>query len=181
MSKVKKSSEMIIFQTMGYDNRTSDELEKDYRECLELSADEAVDDTKVYSFFCERANDDFNDEMRNLGVETSTDILAIASIGRWNGRFTGYKTLGYKLNEILSVFPSCDDFKLYADRWNIRGEGSHHDGTNTVLFRRWKCNVSDLNMAKVLDALYDQKDEADSLVKRYTVSIRSEIANIYGW
>lgn len=173
--------EHIIYQTMGFDDRTEEELEKEYREAMGIDSEETVKDTDVYEFHAQNASEWFSDERDNLDVSVGENILAIAYVGLWNGTRKGYKELSYKLHNIFNVWDSCDEIKLYCDRYDVRGVGIHHDGRNTVLFRRWKDNVSDANKERVMNALYYNKDNADALVKRYTRSICSDVKKVYGW
>lgn len=173
--------EHIIYQTMGFDDRTSEELEREYREAMYIDSEETVKDTDVYEFHAQNASEWFSDEQCNLDVSVGENILVIGYVGLWNGTFKGYKELSYKLNNIFNVWDSCDEIKLYCDRYDVRGIGIHHDGRNTALFRKWKDNVSDENKDRTMNAIYYNKDDADALVKRYTKSIRPDVQKVYGW
>lgn len=61
----------------------------------------------------------YNDELLNLNVETEGDIIAIASMGLWNGKCSGYKILDKNnLKEIL--YCGNKDFNhLYYDGFNV--------------------------------------------------------------
>jgi hypothetical protein len=168
---------------------TLEEERKNYKDYLEQCTDyneEQINtlsdnDEKVYEYINETVSMWYDDEKANLDKELDTEIIALADIGRWNGRVKGYKELGYNLNSIFSVWESCDDIKLFAEKGNIKGIGYHHDGTNYVTFRKWKKNISDNMKEKVICAIYNQDDNADKLIKRYTRSIYKDVANIYGW
>lgn len=178
-------NEHIIYQTMGFDTRTSEELEKDYRECIGIEEGETVTDADVYAWHSENYSIYqtlyFDDEQANLNVELDEKIIAIASMGLWDGRRNGYKELSYNLKDIFTVWQSCDDIKLYADRYDVRGEGHHHDGRNYVLFRKWADSATERNRERTLNAIYCGRPEADKLIKRYTRSIRPDVKKIYGW
>jgi hypothetical protein len=125
----------------------------------------------------------FDTEVKNLNIQTKNPILAIADLGRWNGRVNGYKIMGNKLNEILYIFYSCDYFSLWYDTKTrqVCGEGSHHDGTNYIKFREFKDNTSDRNIDRVKEAIYAQSDDAPKLIYQYTQSIGHYVKKIYGW
>ena len=185
---MKKKSERIIYQSAYFSKETLEEIALDYKE--ELIANGAsterieeliANEDALYEHQADRHDIWCNDEMCNLDTEINTKIIAIASVGLWNGRHTGYKELSYNLSDIFRVWDSCDYIKLSQKNGNIIGKGIHHDGTNYVTFRKWVDNVSDENKDKVLDALYDGKDNFQSLVKRYTRSIAPDIKAIYGW
>ena len=184
--------EHIIYQTMGFDTRTEEELRKDFEESLcddydDLTEEQIAEAVKAgegdlwSEHFQTSYNNWFRAEQDNLSVELDEKIIAIASMGLWNGRRNGYKELSYNLKDIFTVWDSCDDIKLYADQYNVRGEGHHHDGRNYVTFRRWANDVSDENKERTLNALYYEKDEVDKLIKRFTRSIRPDVKKIYGW
>lgn len=157
-----------------------EQAKKDYIENCENN--EPSDDT-IYQFINDSVNIWFDDEKANLDVMTSNgeNILAVASIGRWDGRKSGYKELGNKLNDIFSVWESCDDIKIYVENGNVKGKGYHHDGINYVTFRKWASNVSDAIKEKTLNALYMGSDKASYFVKKYTKSLSQDVAKVYGW
>lgn len=166
-----------------------EEARQDYKEYLgdnSLYSDDEIeeninDDNKVYEYINETISIWYDDEKANLDKELDTEIIALADIGRWNGRVKGYKELGYNLNSIFSVWDSCDAIKLFAEKGSIKGIGYHHDGRNYVTFRKWINNISDNMKEKVINAIYNQDSDSDKLIKRYTRSIYKDVANIYGW
>lgn len=82
---------------LDYDD-WKDELESEYPE---LSDDERME------LMAEINGDYLDDERKNLNIQLSRPILVIADLGRWNGRFPGYK-------EIASGnIRDC----LYSDSW----------------------------------------------------------------
>lgn len=149
-----------------------EEFKKNYPELEGDDVYDAIADDCYLSWEAEHAN---------LNIELDTDVIAFASVGTWRGPRSGYKELSNNLNSIFNVFQSCDYIKVYGDGFNIRGRGIHHDGTNTVLFRRWKDNVSEAAKERVLQAVYNQRSEADALVKKYTLSLYRDVKKVYGW
>lgn len=61
-------------------------------------------------------------------------IIAFANLEFWNGKFTGAKLFGGNINDIVNTC-GCDYIRLYADRYNIKSELFHHDGTHSLTYR----------------------------------------------
>lgn len=115
-------------------------------------------------------------EKMTLDYELDNDILAIADLGLWNGRTTGYKILSDNLNNILNV--NGDVIEVYAENGNIRAKATHHDGTNYILFRKIR---DDRDIDKLLDRLYEGKPVSPSLLNYYTESLYPQVGEVYGW
>lgn len=181
----------IIYQTLAftYENVSREDQVKEYLAVMEdrvYSVDEVkkaeeVTDEDLQNFQYEESIMNSDDERQNLNMAIETDILAVASLGLWNGRRMGYKMLGKNLNNIFNVWDSCEEIKLYSDGKDVKGIGHHHDGTNYVTFRAWKKNVSEAKKEEVLKSLYNNQSQAEALVKKYTRSIHKDIKSIYGW
>ena len=119
----------------------------------------------------------FEDEVLNLNKRLEGRILAIASMGLWNGRKTGYKILGNNLNEVVSCGIGCDEKHVYCDSYNVVAEGYHHDGRNYVEFREIR---EDKDVDKLLDKIYNQEPVSRAEIRRYTKSLRPYIKKLYG-
>ena len=119
----------------------------------------------------------FEDEILNLNKRLDGRILAIASMGLWNGRKTGYKILGNNLNEVVSCGIGCDEKHVYCDQYNVVAEGYHHDGRNYVEFREIR---EDKDIDKLLDKIYNQEPVSRAEIRRYTKSLRPYIKKLYG-
>lgn len=121
----------------------------------------------------------FDDERGNLdSVDEHCGLVAIADIGRWNGRVSGYKEIE-NLADVLDS--SCDYERVYVDtNGDLRKEESHHDGSNSILYRYWKEGLTDEQRENFLDKIYNgectQKD-----ITRYTRKAGVGIANAFGW
>ena len=139
-----------------------------------------ISDDEIYEEINDFQSMDYDDQYRyNLNKELDGKIIAIANIGLWNGRRSGYKLMGYNLNNILDSF-SCDYIKVYADRYNIHSEASHHDGTHYVTFRMIKPNLSDEQVENFLNKLYNGTHTSKDIT-RYTKSLVKEVNKVYGW
>lgn len=127
---------------------------------------------------------DFNNQVWLDDTETDLrhcdrrELVAIANLGRWNGRYSGYKILK-SLSDAL--YTSCDDEELYIDaNGDLRKSESHHDGNNSILYRYWKEGLTDKQKDNFLNKIYNgecsQKD-----ITRYTRKAGTEIAERFGW
>ena len=154
-----------------------DDYDDDFWEWYTDDVDELSDYDK-YEIAARYINDCFDDEMVNLDIPTSTEILAIADLGLWNGRRCGYRELGRNVNEIFRV---CEDYNIFTcDRYNVRARCIHHDGSNYILFRRWRDDTTYEQRERLLDALYCGEAN-ERMIRRYTKSIADEVKNVYGW
>lgn len=106
------------------------------------------------------------------------EIIAIADLGLWTGRVAGYKDYKH-LQDIMST--SCDYEKIYVDSYgNLRKTESHHDGTNTILYRQWKDGITDTQKDNFRNKCYEGRlTKAD--ITRYTESLGKLFCEYYGW
>jgi len=117
-----------------------------------------------------------DDERANLNVKTEGRILAIADLGRWNGRVTGYKIYSNNIRDILNT--ECDYVEWYGDGHNIRATMHHHDGTNYVEYRILR---EDRNSQAFVDKIYNQQPITRQMINYYTKSLYPYVAKVYGW
>lgn len=78
-------------------------------------------------------NDSYiDDERANLDIVTGTEIIAIADIGRWDGRYIGYSEI--KSGKISDCLYSPHDYsEWYVDsEKEFRCTDVHHDGRNHI-------------------------------------------------
>ena len=167
--------EHIIFD--NYDNiDTMENTKQQISEQRDIPIED-VTDNMVYDEWEEMESMWFNDELENLDQELEGRIIAIADLGLWDGRKSGYKIGGTNLNEVMSI-GNHDYVKVYSDGFNIRKESSHHDGTNRMLFRMVRENR---NIDHFTDMVYNGNPISKSVLNYYTKSIEKNIRNIYGW
>ena len=120
------------------------------------------------------------DERINLNIPLSMPIIVIGDIGRWNGRFTGYREL--KSCNIKDCLYADDDYnEWFVDKLgDLRGIGHHHDGTNYYLYRTYKDNISpeqiDNFRAKICAGKATRRD-----ITKITRRLGDEICAVYGW
>lgn len=125
-------------------------------------------------------NDYLDDERINLDIQLSRPILVITDLGRWNGRFDGYKEI--ESGNIRDCLYSDTDYSTwYVDkRGDLRCTAIHHDGTNYYLYRTYKDGVSDEQIENLKWKIYNgQATRAD--ITRITRRLGDEIGRVYGW
>ena len=182
---IKEAKEDIVEQF--FDSEETDEnglvtVTDNFGKEVKVSREEyakTVTDEKVIKhchFWNECYFDDSLSELKH--VDEGCGLVAIANLGRWNGRFAGYKEIK-SLADIM--YTSCDYEKVYVDsNGDIRKEESHHDGNNSILYRYWKEGLTDGQKDNFLNKIYNgectQKD-----ITRYTRKAGLGIANSYGW
>ena len=165
--------EHTIFKSAGLDFVQAEEWA---RENLRENGIDEPSDEEVNNevYFLEEMN--YDDTRLNLNKKLDGRVIAIADVGTWRGRFSGYKLMGRNLNEILT-FHRCDYMYVYADQYNVRADMYHHDGTHHVEYRELRENT---NYEVLLDKLYNQEEVTRKDIRKYTKSLRPYIKAIYG-
>ena len=120
-------------------------------------------------------NDWLANEFECMENMLDVPILAIADIGRWNGRFKGYKL--YEHFNLKELLYDKDDFCIYIENNNIWIRHSHHDGTNYIMYRIIKETT---NYENLLAKLYHNKPYSNATLNRYTTSLLPIIKEIFG-
>lgn len=165
-----------------YDNYDvySEENMKDAKEqFLEADYSEEEIDEEMCQAVC-NDNDSlwFDDELSELRRVSEGSLIAIADLGLWNGRHSGYKEIK-SLEDIL--YSSCDYERVYVDsNGDIWKDESHHDGSNSILYRYWKDSITEEQKENFLDKIYHGKATRKD-VTRYTRKAGLAIAEVYGW
>jgi hypothetical protein len=160
-----KDFERVIFDSEGY---TYDEAKKFL---IEDQGIEDPTDDEIYNEIdeCNRIafkDDRFEFATRNKHIEGT--VIAVANVGLWNGRKDGIKVLqGFE--DVMDFMTRYDEFKIYIDRYNIKGIGHHHDGTDYLTFREvhpryFRDDIEDIFLS------YD--GDVDRFVKNCTRSLR---------
>ena len=67
-----------------------------------------------------------------------TDVVCIADLGLWNGRFRAFRIYEKPtLDELFYAGHDIDEAEWYVDEYNdLRCDAYHHDGTNHYLYRQ---------------------------------------------
>lgn len=175
----KTADRCIIWSNMNLD---LDEWREDMREQLEMNGTDSADITEdmLYEEMI-RTNDDYlPDERDNLNVQLSEPIIVIADLGRWNGRFHGYKMI--ESGNIRDCLYSDTDYtEWYVDKnGEFKADAAHHDGQNHYIYRAFKDGVSGDQIEDLQDKIYSGTvTKAD--IDRVTRPIGSDIAKVYGF
>lgn len=137
-------------------------------------------EAELYQLMQERNDSYLDDERVNLNIQQSGPILVIADLGRWNGRFSGYKEIAS--GNIRDCLYSDTDYSTwYVDRLgDLRCDAVHHDGTNHYLYRVYKPGVTDAQIDRLKEKIYDGvATRAD--ITRITQRLGDDIGKVYGW
>lgn len=149
---------------------------EDWKDFLEEYHPDVDDEYEQMDLIREMNSEYLWDERANLNKKIDGRILVLGDIGRWNGRFNGYKILDDNISSILET--DCDYCEWYSDGYNIKFKGIHHDGKNYYTYRVIR---EDRNIDNLLDDIYDGKEISRKKLNYYTKSLHSYIAEIYGW
>lgn len=166
----------------GNMNLNLDDWREDMREQLEMNGTTPDDITEdmLYEEML-RTNDDYLDDERcNLNVQLSEPIIIIADLGRWNGRFQGYKMI--ESGNISDCLYSDTDYtEWFVDNnGEFKADAIHHDGQNHYLYRVFKDGVTGEQIEDLQDKIYSGTvTKAD--IDRVTRPIGFDIAKVYGF
>lgn len=170
---MKKGIKDIIWSNM---NLNLEDWEDYFKEIEEDRGEELTEEEK-YELMIESNNLFLEDERVNLDIQTNNPIIAIADLGLWHGRVTGYKIINScNIKDIL--YGDCYYAEWYSDGYNVKATMVHHDGTNYIEYREIADGV---NIDKFLDKLYNQEEVTRADINRYTRSILPYVAEVYGW
>lgn len=125
----------------------------------------------------------YEDELSNLST-VKGDFIALADLGRWNGRHIGYKEIGYKrLDEAVKELNHRDYMDItfgIEDDNEFVYEGHHHDATDYITLREWRKGLSDEAKERFLDKVYEGT-VTEKAMRWYTKSIANKTKAIFGW
>ena len=169
----------IIWSDMSLDPDDWRDDYKDFLEINELNGD-PNDENELYKWMVETNGDYLDDERMNLDVQLSQPIIAIADLGLWYGRKSGYRVIDS--GNIKDCLYSDTDFtEWYVDKYgDLRADAAHHDGTNHYLYRVFKDSATESQIENLKYKLYEGKaTRAD--ITRITRRLGDEIAAVYGF
>ena len=181
MSKLQQEKKHIIWSDLNLD---IDDWRDAYKEFIEDNdwGDDPDDEYAIYQYMVETNSMYLDDERMTLDIEVSQPIIAIADLGLWNGRFSGYKELNScNLKDCLNGLDSCEYHEWYVDEYgDLRCIAAHHDGTNYILYRAYRDDVSEEQIDEFLSKIYDGHATEDD-INAITRKLGDEVAKIYGW
>ena len=161
----------VIWNNNGYD---------EWERCMLIDyPDEASREEENIEISYERYMDDMDnalyDERANLDVPVDGVIVCFADLGLWDGHHQGAKKFGSYVKNILHS--NCEFNDWFCDRYNVRCEASHHDGSNSYLYRVAK----DEEQANRLVQAIAYEDMTEEEFRKATRSLRPYVAKVYGW
>ena len=118
---------------------------------------------------------DFEQGLQGATIEGRA-ILAIADLGRWNGRYQGYRVIhSSNILSCLSDAGSYDYVTFYTDKaGDFRMDGVHHDGKDYITYREVKETTTERQLDKLTQKIYDgEATRAD--ITRYTRGIGKKV------
>ena len=151
------------------------------REWMEEEYPELTEDQRIEKMY-EMNADNLEEERDNLNILVSGEILAIADLGLWHGRRTGYKEItSRRISDCLYSERDTEWATWWVDgRGDLCAEFIHHDGRNYVTYREWKEGVSETQKenlkVKLMQGEATRKD-----ITRLTRKLGDRIAAVYGW
>ena len=161
----------MIWSNIDLDLKDWTELREEYPDYTEEQLTDIMYDTN---------NGYLDDERSNLDIQCNSEIIAIADIGRWNGRFAGYGII--KSGNVADCLYSPHDYaQWYVDRdGEFRSTQIHHDGSNYYYYRSFKDGVEDDERDDLLADIYDGKATQEQ-IDRLTDKLGPTIGKVYGW
>lgn len=154
---------------------------EDWEDCLKDWEPEITDENEKWELV-RRWNDEYlDDERANLNVPVAHGIIAIADLGLWDGRRSGYGKMDvFNIRDCLSG--TCGDYVTwYVDQLgDLRCEDCHHDGTNYYTYRAWKEGVGESAKENLKTKLYNGTATRRDIT-RVTRRLGDDIAHVYGW
>ena len=101
-----------------------------------------------------------------------TDVVCIADLGLWNGRFRVFRIYEKPtLDELFYAGRDIDEAEWYVDEYNdLRCDAYHHDGTNHYLYRQLRLELGPTAREnfhdKLLNGTLTRKD-----LNHYTIAL----------
>lgn len=116
------------------------------------------------------------DEVSNLDIDTSHQIILMGTLQRWNGPVSAYKLLssniGTSLRDSLSAFDGDNSLEIYVENGSLYISQLGHDNpVNPSIFEFRELNVD-------YDELED--DSTESLLAN-SKPLGKEVSEVYGW
>lgn len=145
---------------------------EDFRDYLEEYHPEIEDDYEQFLCVAQLVDVYMDDERMNLDIPC--DIIALADLGRWNGRFKGFKLLN-NINEIFDTDREMACF--FVEGRHLQAILSDHDGTTYITYLEIKRDAPD----SFRDQLKYGNYPTPSQIRRYCRALGRTVRNVYGW
>lgn len=115
-----------------------EKFKEDYLKYNELkSKTEFEREQELWDIYGFHTRLDISETKAWLHQKTDYPILGFADLGFWNGRTKGCAEYGDNLADIIDL-RHCDRGIFYYDRYNVKADLIHHDGTHHLTFRMAK-------------------------------------------
>ncbi len=138
------------------------------------------DEDAIYSYMVKTNGEYLEDERINLNIQFSQPIVAIADLGLWNGHHSGYKDIeSGNIKDCLNTLNDYDTFYVDAEG-DLRHDSVHHDGTNHILYRVFKEDISEEQIEDFKDKIYEGTVTQED-ISAVTERLGDAIAKVYGW
>ena len=95
---------------------------------------QAEDSEDYWQYVNDTLQMDYDDFKSNMSCCKLFPMVAKGYCGLWYGNVEGGKVLR-NVDDLLSVFSSCDNIKIWQDKDGFHINGYHHDGTNSADIR----------------------------------------------
>lgn len=152
---------------------------EDWRSDLESEYPDKTEDERLMLMY-EINSEYLSDERMNLNIQLPRSIIAIADLGLWNGRFSGYKMIDSG-NIQDCLYSDCDYNEWYVDKLgDLRCTAVHHDGRNHYLYRVIKDTATDEQVYRLQSLIYDGRATRHDIT-RVTERLGDAIGAVYGW
>jgi hypothetical protein len=175
----KRPEKYVIWQNIDPDDSDRGWLAKEYPH---------LDEQELYQLIAEQNGQWLEDEKTNLAAVEQHTVLEIAGVGRWNGRFTGYRidSAGF-----LYLHDDCDTGEFYGDPADreIKGTQFHHDSSHYIIYRGIKPSAAQEDIDDLLAFIYGNGNvpmeelfrQNKERFDKVTFSLYPEVAEIFGW
>lgn len=162
----------VLWTNDSYELLDRAKEEKRIRECdsEEELYDELNEDNNIYL-------DDLRSE---LDIDLPRPIIILGDIGRWDGRYHGYKMVD------SGNIRDCFHFETDEMTWGLDcggdlvAKGADHDGTSFYRYRAFKKSCTDEDIEDFQEKLHFRKCSEDD-VEKYTFRLGDAIAKVYGF
>lgn len=163
----------IIFDETDY-NYIEEERKFLKEEYPELS------ETEIEQLAYDSINNWLDDERTNLDIELPSEIVIIANLGLWNGRRVGIITTRHtNIKDILChQLNSISEIRIYCDRYNLKADEYHHDGTNHYTYRMVRENR---DIGGLVERICRGDKITPQIINYYTESLVGRVNKVYGW
>ena len=169
-----KERHLIYSSREDYDEN---EMRSAYKEFLSDN-DLVEDDYDYFRFVEDELEARYSDEKDNLSMPCG-QIIAIADLGTWRGRISGYKLSNkHNLNAIFAMLGDGDDVEIYVEGNDVKATVRHHDGVNYITFREVRDGI---NIKKLTNKIYYQEPISRQMISAYTKCLGDKVKQVYGW